>query len=90
MSRYTRTCGIDHLMIDANGTTGNRVSRGVGDYGDPQEGNRGGHRFHAHLREHDLAVVNAVCETDGPVYTCKRNGRLNRIDYIAIPVNSTS
>ena len=31
MSKHTRTYGIDHFAIDANGATGNRASNSVGD-----------------------------------------------------------
>ena len=69
MGRRAATCGIGHFTIDANGTTGYEVTQNIGDYGDPQEENRGGNHCHAFLREHGLAAVNAVCETEGPSCT---------------------
>ena len=52
---------IDHIMIGANGTKGQLVSPRIGDYGEPQDENRGGNHFHAYFREHELAAVNTVC-----------------------------
>ena len=60
----------------------------IGYRGAPQDENRGGDHFHAYLEEHDLAAVYATCETDGPAYTCKGNGQMDRIDYIVLPARS--
>ena len=75
-------------MIDANGAAGYNVSDSIGDYGDPQEKNRGGNHFHAYLRGRRLAAVNAICDADGPGYTYTYNGHPDRIDYIAVPIDS--
>ena len=75
-------------MIDANGTTGHETSDSIGDYGEPQAENRGGRHFHAYLKDNNLAAVNTLLETDGPTYTYKGNGRLDRIDYIVIPTHN--
>ena len=31
--------------------------------------------------------MNTVCETEGPTYTYEGSGHLDRVDYVAIPIN---
>ena len=34
---HTKAYSIDHILIDANGTTGYETSSSIGDHGDPQQ-----------------------------------------------------
>ena len=76
MSACTAEFRIDHVMIVANGTTGQNASNCIVDFGEPPDENRGGDHFRAYLKERDLEAVNAACETEGPACAYEGNGHL--------------
>ena len=75
------------LMIDANATTGDIVSTSIGDSGTRLPENRGGRFFHQYLKDTKLTAVNTVVDSDTHDWTYRKGGKVERIDYIAIPTD---